>query len=291
MSVTFAIRDSPMTRTPQSSPPFEAVRHIFDQADASKSSGERRAPKGDLPGNNRQPHAPWRFWRGLVSPEGEQLGRDGRDRKRTIDLTTQALASRRLTQKLGEDLQALQTFFGAQEVRRTGLVPLLVAGLKRLFGLEPAVLGGGRMHRLLDYREEIEQSGSPRCHSHSDFGTFTLLWQDTLGLEVEFGDEGWVRMPQSGVRAVVVAGRALSVLTSGMTVAAPHRVVAPPRLAGSLATPRRSSIALFVEPAKSQLLQPMRRMSEEPLEAMAYGTLKQRLRYEPGHEASSRSFS
>lgn len=285
----FVIRDPSSIEASSRDPPFEAVRRIFDQSDAAKVAGERRAPKGDLPGKRRPPHAPWRFWRGLVSAEGEQLGLGGFDRKRTIDLTSQALASRRLTQKLGDHFQMVQCFFGAQEVGTACLVPMLLSSLKRLFQLDPGVVAGDRMHRLLDYREENAQSESPRCQSHCDFGTFTLLWQDTAGLEVACGDEGWARMPQSGVDVVVVAGKALSLLTSGMIVAAPHRVVAPPTSPEGLVAPRRSSIALFVEPSKSQLLQPMRGMFEEPHEAILYRDLKTCLRYEPdrGHKIAS----
>lgn len=285
----FAVGSQALSEASFGSPPFDAVRHIFDRREAAKLSPEQRAPKGDLGGKRRRPHVAWRFWRGLVSAEGEQLGPDGLDRKLTIDLTPQALASRGLTRKLGEDVERLQSFYAAQEARRNGLVPLLLASLERLFGLSPSVLAGARMHRLLDYREELPDVDSPRCQAHRDFGTFTLLWEDTAGLEVALGDDAWARAPNSGAEVVVVAGRALSLLTAGQIAAAQHRVVAPPRLDGALRTPRRSSIALFVEPAKTQRLHAPGEVNEADADALLYGSLKQCIRYQykPAREQAS----
>jgi len=139
----------------------------------------------------------------------------------------------------------------AQEAE-CGLVPSLLSSLEHSFGLSPLVLSGHRMHRLLDYRENVEGAppGGMRCHAHRDFGSFTLLWADTDGLEVAAGQGGEWMHAETGTSAVVVAGCALAVLSQRKIVPPLHRV---PELEG-VASPRRTAIALFVEPAKQQRL-------------------------------------
>mmetsp|Transcript_9397 Transcript_9397/g.29158 ORF Transcript_9397/g.29158 Transcript_9397/m.29158 type:complete len:317 (-) Transcript_9397:22-972(-) len=266
-------------------PPFDAVRRLFDAGDAVLGRGG----SSDADTSTGTPtRSLKRFWRGLISPESrEHLSLQECDRKRTIDLTLEALHSRRLLRRLGNDFEVFQQFVEAQLVHG-GIVPALAAHLEQTFGMAPAVLTGHRMHRLLDYREEASEIRGPRCQPHRDYGTFTVLWSDHLGLEVfrrrimgqhadEFCDE-WAEAPP-GAAAVVVVGRALSVLTGGRAFAPEHRVVARPSTVLNR-VPRRTALALFVEPAKTQILHPVGFGGEHQTPGIIYGELKQRMRLE-----------
>jgi len=153
---------------------------------------------------------------------------------------------------------------------------LLTASIQRTFGLAPAVLTGHRMHRLLDYNEELVNIAGPRCQPHFDFGSFTLLWSDGAGLEVLRRGNTWAEPPPTAT-AIVIAGSALNLLTAGRIFAPPHRVVAPRPEPGQRCTPRRTSVALFVEPAKAELLKPLAHVGVAPeLPELTYAELKKR---------------
>jgi len=247
-------------------PPFASVRRLFDRADEAMSAGKRRGHRslasvksGAQPQQQppQPPQPPTRFWRGLICSKGrERLSCAGLDRKRSIELTLDALHSRRLSRRLGRNLWTIQSFFSSQEDDRIGLVSILGRSLQHTFGMSSTVLMGQRLHRLLDYQEELVNLPGPRCHPHRDYGSFTLLWEDFEGLEVLRSTGDWAQAPGNAA-AVVVAGAALSWLTAGRVFAPPHRVLAPPARQGCRTVPRRTSIAYFVEPAKIQLLSPV----------------------------------
>jgi len=269
-------------------PPFAAVRRLFDRGDEAMSAGNKSghrslatARRGLQPPQHHQPpqppQPPRRFWRGLICSEGrERLSCAGIDRKRSIDLTLEALHSRRLSRRLGNDLWTIQNFFSSQEADKVGLVAILGRSLQHTFGMSSNVLMGQRLHRLVDYREELVDLPGPRCHSHRDYGSFTLLWEDFEGLEVLRQSGDWAQPPQDAV-AVVVAGTALSWLTAGRIYAPPHRVLAPAARQGCRTVPRRTSIAYFVEPAKCQLLSPITVPGHhQDLHDLTYAELKRR---------------
>lgn len=280
----FALRTGSISHADGAAPPFVSIRRIFNRRDAVWANA------------NKFTRHERRFWRGLVSPEGrERLGtgqdaelqkfglaaivpdhhdfRDGfshRDMKRKVDLTSEALASRRLSRKLGDDLVQVQRFFKLQEET---VVPALLESVGSIFDLNVATLEGHRMHRLLDYQMCHQQL---RCHAHQDYGTFTLLWADALGLEVSLAG-AWV--PAFADATIVLAGCALAVVTDGMVAAPRHRVVGS-AAADPHSAPRRTAIALFLEPAKAQRLHftPNSPSSASGSLELTYGDLKQQLR-------------
>mmetsp|Transcript_91586 Transcript_91586/g.286604 ORF Transcript_91586/g.286604 Transcript_91586/m.286604 type:complete len:329 (+) Transcript_91586:46-1032(+) len=287
----FAIAASPKL-SGGAAPPFGAIRRLFDRADAAlavrRSTVHHAVKRAAVDSGPKPPEAPARFWRGLICREGrERLHPAGVDRKRSIDLTTEALSSRRLSRRLGGDLLEVQSFFAAQEDGEDCLVATLARSLHHAFGLSHTILTGHRLHRLLDYREELADLPGPRCHPHLDRGSFTLLWEDSPGLQVLRPCGDWADWP-AGAAVVVVAGSAASFLTGGRVLAPPHRVLAPEPHRDARLTPRRTAIAYFVEPAKSQVLVPASRPGDEgPLPRLTYGELKRKAQHQGGHVGAS----
>lgn len=73
------------------------------------------------------------------------------------------------------------------------------------------------------------RAGSPRFEPHTDFGGFTILYQDTDvgGLEIFTRDERWVRVPASPGTYVVNLGDMLAKWTNDRWLATLHRVRRP----------------------------------------------------------------
>lgn len=70
------------------------------------------------------------------------------------------------------------------------------------------------------------EGGSTRLHAHTDYGGFTILYQDTAegGLEVESRAGSWVRVPAEPGTYIVNLGDMLANWTNGRWVATRHRV-------------------------------------------------------------------
>jgi len=68
--------------------------------------------------------------------------------------------------------------------------------------------------------------GSVRLHAHTDYGGFTILYQDTAvgGLEVESRSGSWLRVPAVPGTFIVNLGDMLANWTNGRWVATQHRV-------------------------------------------------------------------
>mmetsp|Transcript_26145 Transcript_26145/g.39724 ORF Transcript_26145/g.39724 Transcript_26145/m.39724 type:complete len:151 (+) Transcript_26145:3-455(+) len=143
------------------------------------------------------------------------------------------------------------------------------------------------MHRLLDYDDALRTptntassySKEEWCQPHFDYGSFTLIWADSTGLQVQApgsyrieSEEAWLPAPPDADLMVIV-GKALSFVSSGELSAPLHRVVLPSD-GRHCAGRRRSSIALFVEPSKDTLLQ----CSDSRSEPIKYSDFKKSLR-------------
>ncbi|KAI0053649.1 Clavaminate synthase-like protein [Auriscalpium vulgare] len=111
--------------------------------------------------------------------------------------------------------------------------------------------------RLLSYpsikTSLLREHGQARAGAHSDYGTLTLLFQDSVGgLEVQnpHTKEFQPAHPHSGT-IVVNAGDLLARWSNDVLRSTLHRVVAPPSLKISETesiTPSRQSIAFFCNP-------------------------------------------
>ncbi|TFK24074.1 Clavaminate synthase-like protein [Coprinopsis marcescibilis] len=108
--------------------------------------------------------------------------------------------------------------------------------------------------RLLSYppvsRSLLKNDGQARAGAHSDYGTLTLLFQDSVGgLEVQNPHTG-AFVPATPIPGTIVVnvGDLLSRWSNDVLRSTLHRVVAPTTPAPSEMTPRRQSIAFFCNP-------------------------------------------
>lgn len=104
--------------------------------------------------------------------------------------------------------------------------------------------------RLCDYNPETAAPESSNgCGAHTDYGTFSIIFQDgTPGLELEEAPDVWVPVP--GGATVVLTGWCAVILSGGHVSAAKHCVRRVPVV-------RRLSAVLFVAPDLDVTLKPL----------------------------------
>ncbi|XP_034127658.1 UPF0676 protein C1494.01 isoform X1 [Drosophila guanche] len=104
--------------------------------------------------------------------------------------------------------------------------------------------------------EPGQSEGAVRCGAHVDYGTFTLLAQDSEGgLEVQLpGGDKWERVGHLPGSILINGGELLSIWTRERYHAVPHRVVVPER--AKIRTRGRHSIAYFCHPDNSTMISP-----------------------------------
>ncbi|XP_035894768.1 UPF0676 protein C1494.01-like [Anopheles stephensi] len=102
--------------------------------------------------------------------------------------------------------------------------------------------------KLREEQEEQEQQQVTRCGAHCDYGTFTLLAQDSEGgLEVKLpGTDRWKRVGHLPGAILINAGELLSTWTWEKISALQHRVIIPQE--ETIRTRGRHSLAFFVHP-------------------------------------------
>lgn len=90
--------------------------------------------------------------------------------------------------------------------------------------------------------------GLTRCGAHCDYGTFTLLCQDSEGgLEAKLpGSERWQRVGHLPGSILINTGELLSLWTNERFPALPHRVIIPEQ--PTIQVKGRHSMAFFVHP-------------------------------------------
>lgn len=96
-----------------------------------------------------------------------------------------------------------------------------------------------------------------RCGAHCDYGTFTLLAQDSEGgLEVQLpGSESWRRVGHLPGAILMNAGDILALWTAQHYPALLHRVIVPPQR--SIRSRGRHSMAFFCHPDNCTAVEPM----------------------------------
>ena len=106
-------------------------------------------------------------------------------------------------------------------------------------------------------------SGVKRIAEHTDFGSITILFQDSVGgLEVEDQNQPGCFIPvinEGCNEAIINIGDCLQRWTNGKLRSANHRVTIPPSLAGQSDSTidERFSIAFFGKPGRSQSVGPL----------------------------------
>ncbi|KAH7914520.1 hypothetical protein BJ138DRAFT_362550 [Hygrophoropsis aurantiaca] len=117
--------------------------------------------------------------------------------------------------------------------------------------------------------------------SHTDFGSFTLLFNRLGGLQVlPEGHEQWLYVKPIPGHAVCNIGDALALYSGGILNSNIHRVVPPPGPQGEF---ERWSLAFFLRPGNSRILRAL--VEDSPIIAEA---VKQRpgRNFEPGETAN-----
>lgn len=124
-----------------------------------------------------------------------------------------------------------------------------------------------------DNDNDDDEAGVPkvmRCGTHCDYGTFTLLAQDSEGgLEVRLpGCERWQRVGHLPGAILMNTGELLALWTAQQYPALLHRVIVPPQR--SIRSRGRHSMAFFCHPDNCTAVQPLAELEAQAL-ALANG--------------------
>lgn len=126
--------------------------------------------------------------------------------------------------------------------------------------------------RMLHYPPVPENvpEGSIRCGSHTDYGTITLLFQDTMGgLEVRDRNNQWVKATPIPGTILVNVGDILQFWTSDKLRATEHRVLIPAE--EKIARVSRRSTVFFLHPDDPVLIKPLDGTDQyQPITAKAH---------------------
>lgn len=126
-----------------------------------------------------------------------------------------------------------------------------------------------------------------RSNAHTDYGTFTLLVQDSEGgLEVQLpGSEKWQRVGHLPGAILIFCGEILSIWTQEKYSALQHRVVVPEQ--EHLRIRGRHSIAFFCHPDNLTMISP----NDLPQSAVAENTTTKKTRKKSFKAAKERVFN
>ncbi|KAK9516303.1 hypothetical protein VZT92_024243 [Zoarces viviparus] len=130
-----------------------------------------------------------------------------------------------------------------------GLDPEVFLSAHRFIGTE----GNGTTLRSLYYpavNHERVKEGQLRCGEHSDYGSITLLFCTSGGLQVQRRSGEFIRVPSAPGAVLVNVADLMQRWTSDHFVSVVHRVVLPP--AGDSST--RQSLVFFVHPDDEALI-------------------------------------
>lgn len=122
-----------------------------------------------------------------------------------------------------------------------------------------------------DNEEDADAKNGPamRCGAHCDYGTFTLLAQDSEGgLEVRLpGCERWQRVGHLPGAILMNTGDLLALWTAQQYAALEHRVIVPPQR--SIRSRGRHSMAFFCHPDNCTAVQPLAELAAAAAAAAA----------------------
>ncbi|XP_073328747.1 uncharacterized protein [Pagrus major] len=130
-----------------------------------------------------------------------------------------------------------------------GLDPEVFLSAHRLMGTDK----NGTTLRSLYYppvNSEKAKEGQLRCGEHSDYGTITLLFQSSEGLQVRSRSGEFICAPSIPGAVLINIADLLQRWTSDQFISVVHRVLLPP--AGDSHT--RQSVAFFVQPDDEALI-------------------------------------
>jgi len=129
----------------------------------------------------------------------------------------------------------------------------------------------------------LRSGAKDRCAAHSDFGTLTLLFQDSnAGLEVESPKKpgSFMPVPSDSDSVIVNCGDLMERWSNGRWRSGVHRVVAPPidenrsQAAGEEILKTRYSIPFFAAPNADALIEPLPGCWNEETNPKKYDPIK-----------------
>jgi hypothetical protein len=184
----------------------------------------------------------------LVYKDSFQAGRGASDvdQKRVLDLSPERLNAIKRNDPALYELVADQmpcVFF--ESLSKT-LGARLVKAMSRVIGSEVVAEDAFFNYRMIDYYPRKVNSVSPRCGTHRDFGTFTLIFSNEPGLSIFVNGEWKLVDPGASDTALLVFGWCSQIMSNGRLPAIEHKVVECPDVA------RRVSAVLFCAPKDNE---------------------------------------
>jgi hypothetical protein len=222
---------------PKATPPFGAIRLLFDHLRSNAADAEAL--------NNCY------VSRGIFKTAATTNKLS--DQKYTIDISPHRLS------QIPASLRASLAPHGFEEIisffnSALSHIPYILSSLSSIAGadLTPLHAFENLNFRLCDYHPvTADRSSSNGCGAHTDYGTFTIIFQhETAGLEIESDEFPGTWIPVPGKATVLLAGWCAVILSGGIIKAARHRVRRIPGV-------RRFSAVLFVAPDTNVSLHPM----------------------------------
>lgn len=227
---------------------MEVARHFFSLSEQHKILYSR----GRYEGNNNH---------GWVSLETERLNpRHPGDLKESFNITLLSTDILWPTGGILSDFQQLQSSF----FRRCSALGLQVLRIMALsLDLDPETFvrehqrigeeGNSTTLRSLFYpplNPDQAKLGQLRCGEHSDYGSITLLFQSSPGIQVQTISGQFMEVPLVPGAVLVNIADLMQRWTSDTFISAVHRVLLPP--AGD--TSERQSLAFFMQPDDSSVI-------------------------------------
>jgi len=244
---------------------------FFKQDVAEKSKFKREVNKGDVAGWVAQGRENFR------EENGEKRGimeiREAFDIFNTSPTARLPEAGGATDRKTFQDLSQQSIDLSTRILRALSLV--LDKDLHFLENLHRNMMKGNNKStmRTLFYPpiEGPVQPGTIRCGEHSDYGTLTLLYQDSYpGLEVKSTSGEWVAAPSIAGSLLVNIGDLMEMWTNGDYPATVHRVMIPEEEVTRRCA--RQSIVFFVHPDDEVLVEPL--SNENPAKYPSITALK-----------------
>jgi isopenicillin N synthase-like dioxygenase len=222
---------------------------------------------------------------------GKETHEQQPDQKETYDVGNEDEEYRNKwpTEELGENFRSdLLAYFDAFDALHIRIMRLLAVGMK-LTDEDFFVNRCNQRHenmRLLHY-PSIQANGDleetiVRGSVHTDFGTITLLTQDSVGgLRAQKLNGEWVNVPPVANSVVVNIGDMLQRWSNDTLRATPHQVVQLLQQGNTCVIPERYSIAFFCNANKDVMLECLEQCKSEerparfpPIKAHDYLTLR-----------------
>jgi isopenicillin N synthase-like dioxygenase len=131
-----------------------------------------------------------------------------------------------------DNVQTIRNHVGACRKITTTLLDILS---RQLNFTDPSLLSlhvfenpAGNQMRIIKSSLDTTNKETLVAGAHTDFGSFTVLFNNIGGLQVHFPEIGWRWVPPVDGYAIINLGDALVRFTDGLLRSATHRVAQPP---------------------------------------------------------------